>query len=728
MDYKNILAIIVACFMLTDVGLAMDQPLKLQKEQSNFKTRDSGVIAIRLANQYLKASSNTERMDSIKALCNYLTSLDNNNIFRVASIEIAHEDDINWTNTFCNLQKDNSNHHDLMQKFKTHVYTTYFEREGKKPICALLQEIAHELQQDVKKRELKSKDQRGDNEDILKSLELLTKALPERKNKIDIVMKYLRKYFIDISELSDAFKKLCEKEKSSGEKARLVAEDSSLPFEDKKIKLKALKKQALAYQFPVIDEFGNPIEEPFAASMGSNAFELLYLMRSEQPNTALLQLLWLEDSLEVEKAIKSLEKKPIGEPKAELEEKIEQLLSLDPEGPNEAIQDHFQILLNGIYRLQKLLKLQKNDPDLPVLLERYKAQLNDSENKMIEHFFDFKESSKVVVEWFKKNDPLGEKIFDRFSKKKFKYLEFYNSTNDDYFKDFDTFLSHLIAANESSEVVKEYEVVLHCNAITKIAQNITSDPKIIQKNIFNKSERLLPYYDWQNKVNVVNAMMYNTHYRKKNIKILGEFNALITGILPNMSDNYRSILVNIQKKILFFIGLLELQECGEKNCDDAIWVNCLIDIAHDIDRANDRDIDQIEQLGKTDALVEFIAKGGSKDNWKEVVGDACKKINHKVKSFPLLEEKLLQQAIAIRLAESQAFLKEHQKQVRELEQKQQVLTQQSPVIPQEQLGAPTAPQQAPQPEEPSFFARILSELSNAILAGFSRIWRILIRG
>lgn len=610
MDSKNILAVVLLPFLLVFCGTwAMDQPQYLEHPE---------VHVIDSVNNYLKMPSDDEGYKAKKyysdLLYKYLETLnkqDPNNLFLVTSIN-----DTQWIKTF--QEWDLSQGDQKMREFKDHVYKSYFEPEGREPVCRLLEHIANKLRSDIDKKQTVPKFEKLDDEDILKPLELLSKALPYRKNRIDFLVKRLKNSYGHRKDLGDALERICEEEKSPGEEAEEIARNGSLSPDDK------LKK--LSGVLPEGDPLGT-----------------------------LPHFLWLEDRKEFEKIKKRLEKEQqsvnlyrtthLGKIEHELKDKLSQSPMDAEELSAEDIKSHLVGLIKDIDRI---IALEQTDSGWKRLLILYEKKLNDDANKVIKSSIKQRIVDKEVQEYFQ--HPKLYHYFDQFLLTKYESTPFTASGSDDYFKNYDVVLSKLRMAGKIAEVEK-YEKILYARAIIAIAKSITSEPKEQQNNQFGAIENLKNYWKMQEQANRVSSVMYDSVSREDNIDLLSDIIVRIEKLLGEgkvlATDIFRvSVILD---KLKFFKDFLELQkniEIWQQNFDkegkiykdvaDKLVV-AFSKISDYIEKANSKDIEQIQKLKDYSVFMYFINTRfnhlSNQDQTKVV--QACQKIQNRIPEFPV---------------------------------------------------------------------------------------------
>lgn len=608
MDRKKFLAVVLLPFLLVFCSAwAMDKPQNLE---------DAGVHVIGFVNNYLKIPSDDVKRHYSDLLYKYLNALkvqDPSNLFLATSI-----DDTQWINIF--KEWDLSQGDQKMREFKEHIYKSYFELEGRKPICQLLKSTANKLRSDTHEKKALPELEKFDDEDILKPLELLSKALPYRKNRIDILIQYLREYPVDRLDLSEALKKICKKEKSRGEQADYIARyNTNLSAKNK---LEAVEKIA----------------------------------KKKEPRGELLQLLWLEDEDEFGKIKERIEKEQqladyyssthLGKIEHELKDKANK--SIDVE--QLSVEDIKSHLVGLVKDIDRIIALEQTDSGWKRLLILYEKKLNDDANKVIKSSIKHRIVDKEVQEYFQ--HPKLHQYFDQFLLKKYEETPFTASGSDDYFKNYDVVLSKLRMAGKIVEVEK-YEKILYARAIIAIAKSITSEPKEQQKNQFSATENLKNYWKMQEQANRVSSVMYDYVSREDNIDLLSDIIVRIEKLLGEGEVPTAATLrvYVILDRLKFFKDFLELQknmEIWQKNFDEEgiIYkdvadklIVALSKISDYVEKANSKDIEQIQKLQDYSVFIYFINNTFNQltDQNQAKVTQACQKIQNKVpeRKFPV---------------------------------------------------------------------------------------------
>jgi hypothetical protein len=186
--------------------------------------------------------------------------------------------------------------------------------------------------------------------------------------------------------------------------------------------------------------------------------------------------------------------------------------------------------------------------------------------------------------------------------------------------------------------LSEFKKLLDAQAIVAIAESVTSQPKLPQKNYFSGIEGLGDYEDLQDKVYAANEIMYDPNSLEENGDLLVEIREKIAELQTPEALQYgvNDILEDIKGKIVLMETVLQLQESMKKSRYSIVTTFAQVAaIDYYIEYANDTDIDRIEQIGNNQEFIDFIANETKRLSAKfEIMTlNACKKINERIPSF-----------------------------------------------------------------------------------------------
>jgi len=583
----------------------MDRSLGRSQIQGQLGAKeDSGIKSVDLANKYLQASSDQDKKQIVTRLSYYLDKLmtdEQNNPFLENSIY-----DTNWMGAFNSWKvRPGDNGDEKIQEFKTHVYQSHYAIQGKDFICTELNKAANDLSQRA---------------DIPKLLPLLSKSLPHRANKIDVLINYLQNNRPSGQVLVQAIGEVCAETKSIGERAQSIAQDTALGLAAQQQQLQSLHQEA----------------------------------QSEEPKQPLLLLLWKQEIKDLDKVITDFLSRSVSSAMEQgtaentqnvlkerslslLEDTLSHMPSIEPKESQPDVSRHFEKILKIMDRLAQFLKQHSTDQKALQLIDRCKKKLDDDADIIIEHLVNIDASDDLVVQYF--NDVQLSRYVDKFWQKKFK-------NEQDYFKNFDTFLSNLAKENKTLEVI-EYKKILSIRAIIAIGKSITSEPEKPQNNYFSESENLKVYWELQKKVNALNLTMYNAALRDKNIATLSSIQSELLGLMTQKEfiTKYGIIVYSICEKIKFLRDFLTFQKNLEKlqkdfdgekrfyeDVVDDMLIIALSNMRDGIKFANNTDQNQIKLLLVNRAFMDFFNNrfNGLTVQAQTKVIEACEKIYEKV--------------------------------------------------------------------------------------------------
>jgi hypothetical protein len=725
---KNILAAVLLHLLLVfGHTFAMDYP-GMPKQGILAEKKDPAVIAIDLADNYVKAISKEDKIKALGLLSAHLDRTVSNESNSLLS-EVLYRGEPNWISIFqAGRLAGDDNGDKTIQAFKKNIYDSYYSKKDKNFICTALQETAKSLRKTETQHALEMGAVYRTDLSIL--LSLLADKLPSRTNKINVLKGDLENKKKYGGLFTQAITEICEEKKSIVEQAQDIVQQTELTIQGKEAKIQDLLSKA-------------EINQPKSG--------LLLLLRNQD----------ISDLKVIQNAL--LQKQSDGAEGSYDQVLLEQIRLVqaknwvkdigrfDPDASIELISGHFKKIVTIINRLKSVQIQNQTDKEIPKLLNKCRNQLDTDANIIIKKLLLDEASDNEVSKIFPSTDQELGKYYNKFLWEKLKSENFLDGLpqHSNYFKKFSQFLENVRNSADSSEIDR-YEKILQEQAIIALACSITSNPIVPQISYFNDTYDLKAYKKLEDKIHVLNSDMYSIDEREKNIAVLQKIAKQISILGKSQTADLKNIVpfdfnvLNIAFiKVNYpesFLSLWKSLEGGGMGIQALNFANVIGIVGAYLPYLNSEDIQQIKKLTVYPQFIEFFGSGFNRlaGMDKTLFLQSYKKVCSRIDGLPLLGEQVQELAMPNQVLVAQnneAGIDREQEEAGQqegdfqqdefLEGVQEPEVQMAPVVP----VPPAQQRQAQQPEEPGFIERVIliwKAVFDNFTAGLTELWRMLV--